>query len=120
MGLEDHIDRVACICFVADDLMVSGSADRTVRVYETEEWRCVGILSDHAGPVTAVCACQDFLATGSQDTTVRVHLLAGLPFRDAHRPQRLADEAQQPAWYAEADVAEESPDALLSINSSGI
>lgn len=50
----------------------SASADRSVRVWDAVEGRCMHVLEGHARPVLALAACDTFLFSGSYDHSVRV------------------------------------------------
>lgn len=81
-----HSDTVLCIdASPLGDLLVSGSKDRTARVWafstELQEWRCVAVAEGHAESVGAVCFSKktkwetfgaNFLVTASQDRTVKI------------------------------------------------
>lgn len=50
----------------------SASADRSVRVWDAVEGRCMHVLEGHSRPVLALAACDAFLFSGSYDHSVRV------------------------------------------------
>lgn len=50
----------------------SASADRSVRVWDAVEGRCMHVLEGHSRPVLALAACDSFLFSGSYDHSVRV------------------------------------------------
>ncbi len=54
--------------------MVSGSADKTVRVWDLASGRCEATLEGHGGYVTSVAVSPDGkrVVSGSADNTVRV------------------------------------------------
>ena len=56
-------------------MLVSGSADRTLRVWNLESRRCVAVLRGHIGTVEAVDALGDCVVSGGADGTVRVWCL---------------------------------------------
>eukprot|EP00976_Prorocentrum_cordatum_P114472 1195853-Prorocentrum_minimum.AAC.7 len=48
--LEGHMDSTNCVQF-DDKLLVSGSLDRTVRVWDLLKWDCVHVLQGHTATV---------------------------------------------------------------------
>jgi WD40 repeat protein/sterol desaturase/sphingolipid hydroxylase (fatty acid hydroxylase superfamily) len=77
--LTGHTDLVYCLAVSADGRrIVSGSFDRTVRVWDAITAKELATLGGHSGPVYAV-ACSaggEWLVSGGDDRTVRVWDLA--------------------------------------------
>ena len=75
-GIFRHTDDVRSIAFSPDGrFIVSGSDDRTVKVWEVESGRLLRSLEGHAGSVNAVAVSPDgrfIVSGGSWDTTVKV------------------------------------------------
>ena len=64
--LRGHAHGVLCASFVSWDdrlRLVTGSADRTVRVWDVATGACLGAIADHGAPVTDVKTRADALAT---------------------------------------------------------
>lgn len=65
-----HTDDVLCLTVIANGSLVSGSKDRTIRVWKDTE--CKHVLTGHSGWVTALVALNNFIYSGSTDTTIRL------------------------------------------------
>jgi len=95
--LEGHNDVVLCLNKTAEgDVLVSGSKDRTARVWRAfpaadegdgAEWVCVGSAVGHIESVGAVAVSKrerTFFVTASQDRTAKVWDLAALLAPETH------------------------------------
>ncbi|KAJ0039122.1 hypothetical protein Pint_22236 [Pistacia integerrima] len=92
-----------CISSSGKTLIITGSKDNSVRLWESESRRCIGVGSGHMGAVGAVAfskKLQNFFVSGSSDHTIKVWSLDG-----------LSDDAEQPInLKAKAVVAAHSKD----------
>jgi WD40 repeat protein len=73
--LEGHTSIVAAVAVSPDSrFIVSGSHDRTVKVWDADSGQLLRALEGHIGPVTAVAVSLDghFIISGSADRTVKV------------------------------------------------
>ncbi|KAI7858976.1 WD40-repeat-containing domain protein [Circinella umbellata] len=69
--LFGHVEGVWSLAF--DSLrIVSGSHDRTVRVWDLENGHCMHALEGHSGPVTAVAMSDTKIVSASEDNEVRI------------------------------------------------
>ncbi|MBN3285336.1 FBXW7 protein, partial [Polyodon spathula] len=69
--LRGHRDRVNCLdC--DGRLLVSGSADRTARVWDVRSARCLCVLEGHTDAVTCVSVKAGVVVTGCADGLLRV------------------------------------------------
>jgi WD40 repeat protein len=72
--LDGHSYTVNCISYSGNGQHVAtGSSDRTVRLWETDRWNCVGVLQ-HERLINSVCFSPDSrrVLTGSMDGTARI------------------------------------------------
>ncbi|MHC5780090.1 WD40 repeat domain-containing protein, partial [Nostoc sp.] len=72
---KGHSDRVWSISFSADgQTLASGSADRTIRLWNVSTGKCRNILQEHSDRVRSVVFSPDaqMLVSASDDQTVRV------------------------------------------------
>jgi len=73
-SLEGHTDGVQAVAVSPDGrFIVSGSEDRTVKVWELESGRLLRSLEGHTDGVQAVAVSPDgrFIVSGSEDRTIR-------------------------------------------------
>lgn len=74
--LKGHDDSVYCVQF--DELkIVSGSRDKTIRVWDTKTGYCARVLTGHGGSVLCLAYDETELFTGSSDACVFVWDLVG-------------------------------------------
>ncbi|KAJ2258292.1 Elongator subunit elp2 [Coemansia sp. RSA 454] len=76
--LRGHTDRVNCVRFVSEHVLVSGSADGTARVWTNDDgWRCTHVLEGHEGPIVALASLHVgsgmVTVTAATDGTMRVY-----------------------------------------------
>lgn len=135
VDLNGHNGRVNCVAVHPDDsIVVTGSSDNRVRVFETRNGNLVpGPEQPHLGGVTAVAFSPDgnLLATAARDNTVRVwssanwqrvatlHVLrdgATIAIRGENGPYRISGNPADGVWWASGrhrfrleDVAEPRP-----------
>jgi WD40 repeat protein len=84
--------------------MISGSVDKTARVYDLSSGHCKASLQGHSGWVTA-CSIQGSIAlTASNDSTIRIWNLASIP-----------DVAGGDPFIASSKYYEDDADGLCSL-----
>ncbi|PQM41217.1 transducin beta-like protein 3 [Prunus yedoensis var. nudiflora] len=71
-----------CVSSCGRTLIVTGSKDNTVRLWESESRCCLGLGIGHMGSIGAIAFSKkrkDFFVSGSSDRTLKVWTLDGLP-----------------------------------------
>ncbi|KAH9784086.1 WD REPEATS REGION domain-containing protein [Citrus sinensis] len=97
--LAGHSEIVLCLdtCALSSGkiLIVTGSKDNSVRLWDSESRCCVGVGTGHMGAVGAVAfskKLRNFLVSGSSDHTIKVWSFDGLS-DDAEQPMNLKAKA---------------------------
>lgn len=73
--LQGHTNYIMCVNFnPQSNLIVSGSFDETVRIWDVKTGRCIKTLPAHSDPVSACCFNRDgtLIASSSYDGLCRV------------------------------------------------
>ena len=64
---------MVCVSVLPDGLIVSGSSDKTLRIWNASSGECEQVLSGHAGWVSCVSVLSDGrIVSGSSDKTLRI------------------------------------------------
>ncbi|KAK3323637.1 putative mitochondrial fission protein [Cercophora scortea] len=72
-SMRAHQDNITALDFDAPfGLMVSAAMDDSVRVWDLNAGRCIGMLEGHTASVRTLQVEDNFLATGSRDATIRL------------------------------------------------
>ena len=75
LELGGHSKSILSICFAKDNrTLLSGSADGTIRVWDSQTGELCSQLENHQGPVTCVRLSSDgtIMASASADKTIRL------------------------------------------------
>ena len=73
--LSGHIAEVASLTFLSDGtLLISGSADQTLKLWDVQTGGVIKTLCDHTGPVNSVSISSNHttIASGSKDHTIHL------------------------------------------------
>ena len=73
--LEGHTDRVNSVVFSADgNLLISGSHDRTIRIWDVHSGHCLHILKGHDNWISSLNLIPNssVVISSSEDGTIRM------------------------------------------------
>lgn len=71
--LSGHRDYVCCVAVLGETILVTGSEDCTLRIWDRESLQCVRTFNGHSDAVTCVSLCSDkFMCSGSKDKSVKI------------------------------------------------
>ncbi|XP_020272509.1 denticleless protein homolog isoform X2 [Asparagus officinalis] len=69
-----HNNAIFDMCWIKDDTqLLTSSGDQTIKIWNAEKRKCVGILSGHTGSVKSICSHSsnpELLVSGSRDGSV--------------------------------------------------
>jgi WD40 repeat protein/serine/threonine protein kinase len=74
-SIEGHNDAVTCVaCSATGKLLVSGSEDNTVKIWDSETTQCVRLFEGHQNTITCVLLTDDerYAVSAAQDRTIRI------------------------------------------------
>jgi len=104
--MRAHHDIITALDFDAPfGLMVSAAMDDSVRVWDLNAGRCIGVLEGHTASVRALQVEDNILATGSMDATIRLWDLSKAHYDPQGSEFGKADEDDD-----DAAIAFENPD----------
>lgn len=69
--LIGHLDSVYCLQF-DDEKIITGSRDRTIRIWDLKQYQCTDSLEGHQGSVLCLQYNDEVIISGSSDHTVIV------------------------------------------------
>jgi len=72
LTLKGHAKGIWSLNFFTNTLLISGSYDTTIRIWNIQTGKCVKTLLGHDGAVWSMNRCDNTLVTGSQDRTVKI------------------------------------------------
>ncbi|KAI8528403.1 hypothetical protein RHMOL_Rhmol12G0146400 [Rhododendron molle] len=75
-ALRGHKKAILCLVVVAADLVCSGSADKTVRIWRRgreRDYSCLAVLEGHRGPVKCLAAAVDTCSGDSHSTSYNIY-----------------------------------------------
>ncbi len=70
---EGHTGPITSVCTTKDGRIISGSEDKTVRIWFSETGKLLGCCKGHTGSVTSLCTTRNGnIVSGSDDGTIRI------------------------------------------------
>ncbi|KAI9794385.1 MAG: Mitochondrial fission protein [Peltula sp. TS41687] len=101
--IQAHNDMITALDFdVPFGTMVTAALDDTVRVWDLNAGRCMGMLEGHHASVRCLQVEDNIVATGSTDATIRLWDLSRADYQPP--PSRRMDKADQQGEEEEDDV----------------
>ena len=76
--LKGHIDWVRTI-FVKDNLIISGSDDTKIKIWDINTGFCLNTLEGHTHSVRSVFVKDNLIISGSWDSTIRITPISLFP-----------------------------------------
>ena len=76
--LEGHTCDI-CSVFVKDNLIISGSDDKTIRIWNINSGECIKVLEGHTSNVMSVFVKDNLIISGSDDKTIRITPISLFP-----------------------------------------
>jgi len=76
--LNGHKGWVTCLCLnMSSDLLVSGSSDKTIKIWDLKSGKCVDSISGHEGTLWSLAFCNNgkHLVSSSEYGQIMVHEL---------------------------------------------
>lgn len=71
--LQDHTNAVSALTFWSDLLLISGSGDTTIKLWDPNKERRIATLSGHNNNVRSLAVLSSYkLASASDDTTIKI------------------------------------------------
>lgn len=102
-------DQILCLDFDSPfGTMVSSAMDDTVRVFDLNAGRCIGMLEGHTASVRTLQVEDNFLATGSMDASIRLWDLSKAHY-NPHGAQIDEDDEEGMAFENSSDHPVDPP-----------
>ena len=71
--LEDHQGGVRSLSITNDGRLISGSEDKSIKIWDTRSWTCVQTIDGHDDFVRIVLGLNgNRIASGSRDNTLKI------------------------------------------------
>ena len=73
-----HTNSVISVV-VKDNLIISGSNDKTIRIWDINTGKCLKVLEGHTDSVWSVFVKDNLIISGSDDATIRITPISLFP-----------------------------------------
>jgi division protein 1 len=110
---QAHNDMITALDFdVPFGTMVTSALDDTVKVWDMNAGRCIGLLEGHTASVRALQVEDNIVATGSMDATIRLWDLSKAHYEPQdNRINKGGDEDEDPLAFGNPEDEEFDPPA---------
>jgi division protein 1 len=110
---QAHHDMITALDFdVPFGTMVTSALDDTVKVWDMNAGRCIGLLEGHTASVRALQVEDNIVATGSMDATIRLWDLSKAHYEPQdNRINKGGDEDEDPLAFGNPEDEEFDPPA---------
>ena len=73
--LNGHTDRVTVVRWLDHDLIISGAADNTLRIwrYTSLRWKCLQVITDHKKTISSIAVLDQFVVSASLDGSINLY-----------------------------------------------
>jgi division protein 1 len=108
--LPAHNDIITALDFDAPwGTLVTASLDDTVRVWDLNAGRCIGMLEGHLSSVRCLQVEENIVATGSKDATIRLWDLSKAEYAPSDNRINKSDEEEEDDGLAFENAADAPP-----------
>jgi division protein 1 len=108
--LPAHNDAISALDFDAPwGTLVTASLDDTVRVWDLNAGRCIGMLEGHLSSVRCLQVEENIVATGSMDATIRLWDLSKAEYAPMDNRVNKGDDAEEEDGLAFENSADAPP-----------
>ena len=70
--LNGHTNT-ACSVFAINNLIISGSDDKSIKIWDINSHKCINTLNGHTSTVYSVFAINNLIISGSSDKSIKIH-----------------------------------------------
>lgn len=112
--LPAHMDSITALDFDAPfGTLVTAALDDTVRVWDLNAGRCMGMLEGHLSSVRCLQVEENIVATGSMDATIRLWDLSKADYAPKDRSSRHEDDDDDGLAFENSADAPPAPPANI-------
>jgi WD40 repeat protein len=81
--LTGHVLEINSLCVTANynhnKLLVSGSSDYNIRIWDLDSGDCIKTLCSHTGSISSIYMSDNLIISGSYDTTINIYPITLFP-----------------------------------------